>query len=231
MRGLPMILTGLSVLSVAVPTVAQQAGEAVTVVAGSQYEAGGFHRFLFGSGYRDLWTMPIEVPVLDLENEAGGLEPLMVVGNLQTLGLALRGADGKSYTFRGVHKDLARVLPEELRDTAIADMVQDMLSASVPGAGLAAIPLAVVAGVRQPTPRLVLGTATDASTPMAGSSTGSLVLHDDGPRHQIKGALVALGEERHEGIDPEELEEERNAPHDGRGQTRAQPVFVGDVDP
>ena len=128
MRGLPMILTGLSVLSVAVPTVAQQAGEAVIVVAGPQYEAGGFHRFLFGSGYRDLWTMPIEVPVLDLENEAGGLEPLMVVGNLQTLGLALRGANGKSYTFRGVHKDLARVLPEELRDTAIADMVQDMIA-------------------------------------------------------------------------------------------------------
>ena len=156
MRGLPMILTGLSVLSVAVPTVAQQAGEAVIVVAGPQYEAGGFHRFLFGSGYRDLWTMPIEVPVLDLENEAGGLKPLMVVGNLQTLGLALRGANGKSYTFRGVHKDLARVLPEELRDTAIADMVQDMLSASVPGAGLAAIPLAGVAGVRQPIPRLVV---------------------------------------------------------------------------
>jgi len=156
MRRWSAVLLGLVVLSVPSPSAAQQAGETVTVVAGSQYEAGGFHRFIFGSAYRDLWTAPIEVPVLDLENEAGGLDPLMVVGRLQTLGLAFRGADGRSYTFRAVHKDLVRILPEELRDTAIADVAQDLLSASVPGSGVVAIPLAVAAGVRQSVPRLVV---------------------------------------------------------------------------
>jgi len=146
----------LSVLSVSTSTLAQQAGETVTVVAGSEYEAGGFHRFFFGSGYRDLWTAPIEVPVLDLENEAGGLDPTRVVGGLQTLGLGLRGADGKAYTFRAVYKDMVRILPEELRDTAIADVAQDLLSANVPGGSVAANPLAVAAGVRQPIPRLVV---------------------------------------------------------------------------
>ena len=135
---------------------AQEAGETVTVIADPELEAGGTHRLLFGSAYRDLWTTPIEVEVLDLETEAGGLEALFQVGRLQTVGLALRGADGKSYTFRGVYKNLVRALPEELHDTPIGDIAQDLLSASVPGGGVAAIPIAVAAGVRQPIPRLVV---------------------------------------------------------------------------
>jgi len=42
------------------------------VAAGPQYEAGGFHEVLFGKGYRDLWTTPIEVPVLDLQKTEAG---------------------------------------------------------------------------------------------------------------------------------------------------------------
>ena len=126
-----------------------------TVVAGEQYERPpGGSKWLLGRGYRDLWTAPIEVEVLDLQVFAGGLTPVMRVGGMQTLGLALRGADGLSYTFRAVHKDLVRVLPEELRDTAVGDIAQDMLAASVPGSGLAAVPIAVAAGVRQRQPRL-----------------------------------------------------------------------------
>ena len=34
------------------------AAETREVTAGPQYEAGGWVRFLFGSGYRDLWTTP-----------------------------------------------------------------------------------------------------------------------------------------------------------------------------
>ena len=37
-----------------------------TVVAGEEYDAGGLYRFLMGNDYRDLWTTPIEVEVLDL---------------------------------------------------------------------------------------------------------------------------------------------------------------------
>jgi hypothetical protein len=139
------------------PLAAQETGgETQTIVAGEGYQAGAFHRFVFGEGYRALWTTPIELPVLDLAAVGGGLEPVMVVGGLQTVGLALRGADGRSYTFRGVYKDLVRILPEELHETAIADIAQDLLSASVPGAGVAANPLAVAAGVRQPIPTLVV---------------------------------------------------------------------------
>ena len=92
------------------------AEETRTVAAGPQYQAGGFHEFVFGKGYRDLWTTPIEVPVLDLQKTGGGLTPVRVVGQAQGLGLAFKGADGRAYTFRSLHKHPERMLPESLRD-------------------------------------------------------------------------------------------------------------------
>jgi len=47
--------------------------DSVTLAAGARYEAGGFSRFFLGNTYRDLWTTPIRVPVLDLHTYAGGL--------------------------------------------------------------------------------------------------------------------------------------------------------------
>ena len=42
-----------------------------TVVAGPEYAAGGAKQRWLGKGYRDIWTMPVELPVLDLKTEAG----------------------------------------------------------------------------------------------------------------------------------------------------------------
>src|ERR1700704_6166597 len=48
----------------------------LTVVAGRHYQAGWIHRLFLGAHYRDLWTMPVEVDVLDLCKFAGGLTPM-----------------------------------------------------------------------------------------------------------------------------------------------------------
>ena len=99
-----------------------------------EYGASGNHTFWAGKGYRDLWTTPIEFEVLDLSKEAGGLTVLRQVGGMQTPGLALKGADGRSYTFRWIDKDPSRLLPHEWRDTVVADYVRDQTAASHPGA-------------------------------------------------------------------------------------------------
>jgi hypothetical protein len=82
-----------------------EAQERDTVVTpGKGYAAGGFHRWLFGSHYRDLWTTPC-VPVLDLETFAGGLRPTERGGGKQTKSLRFKGADGRQYQFRSLDKD------------------------------------------------------------------------------------------------------------------------------
>ena len=130
-----------------------RAGDTVTVVAG-RYGAGGLHRALFGSRYRDLWTTPIRVPVLDLGREAGGLTPEQVGGGRQTLALRLRAADGREFAFRSVDKDPAAALPEVLRGTAAEDVVRDQISAAHPLAGIVATPIVQAAGVAHAVPRL-----------------------------------------------------------------------------
>src|SRR5581483_12025055 len=85
-----------------------------------QYRAGGFHRSLFGSGYRDLWTTPIAVPVLDLGAFGGGLTPLEKTGRHQSLSLVLQGADGRRYKFRSTDKDTNNALPQDLQHSHIA---------------------------------------------------------------------------------------------------------------
>lgn len=126
------------------------------VTAGPQFAAGGFYRFWFGDGYRDLWTTPIEAPVLDLATTAGGLTPVRTVGQAQTLGLALKGADGRAYTFRSLHKHPERLLPEALRDAWPARLLQDRTSATHPAAAVIVASLAEAAGLPHTAPRLVV---------------------------------------------------------------------------
>ncbi len=147
-------LAGLFLLVVA-PTVtlAQEGAEPSrppktrTAVAGEQYGAGGIKRFLVGSDYRNLWTMPTEVEVLDMASYAGGLAPVMRVGGQQSLGLALKGADGRDYTFRAVDKDPSSILPEDLQDTVVDEFVQDQIASSHPAGALIAEGLSRAAGV------------------------------------------------------------------------------------
>ncbi len=130
--------------------------ETRTVVAGAQYAASGAHRFSFGADYRDLWTTPVTVDVLDLGREAGGLSPVGRVGGQQTKGLALKGADGHSYTFRGLEKDAETLLEEDLRGTVVEDLLQDQMAAHHPASEVIARVLLEAAGVPCPRWRLVV---------------------------------------------------------------------------
>jgi hypothetical protein len=130
--------------------------ETAVVVAGTHYRAGRLHRFLFGDDYRDLWTMPFEVEVLDLDQFGGGLTPERLVGQSQSSGLALRGRDGRAYTFRGLEKDATRGLAPELRQTIAGRIAQDQTAALHPAAAVVAGPLLDAAGVLHTDAHLVV---------------------------------------------------------------------------
>jgi hypothetical protein len=149
------VLIGVAVVAPA-SAPADEPARQVTVVAGPEYAAGGFRTFWLGKGYRDVWTTPITVPVLDLETFAGGLRPLRRVGRLQTLGLGFEGKDGLQYTFRSLDKDPERILPVEWRDAFPARIVRDHTSATYPAAALVLPALAGALSLLHTEPRLVV---------------------------------------------------------------------------
>ncbi len=130
--------------------------DTVTVVAGKRYAKSGVYRFFFGSHYRDLWTTPIRVPVLDLAIFAGGLKPKKEGGGQQTKSLRLEGANGKEYQFRSVDKDPSAVLPLGLRETFADRIFQDQISAGHPAGALVVPPILDAAGVLHAEPTLVV---------------------------------------------------------------------------
>jgi hypothetical protein len=137
--------TALALVSVAGTRAAAQSSHSparvdsfVVIAPGAQYAKGGLLRAISGRHYRDLWTTPIRVPVLDLARFAGGLTPLEAHTGSQTRSLRLRGADGREYQFRSVDKDPTASLAPELQSTAYAKALRDGVSASFPAAALVA---------------------------------------------------------------------------------------------
>ena len=117
------------------------------VVPGERFHADGFRRWFYGAAYRDLWTTPIEVAVLDLDRVGGGLTPLRTGGFGQSISLHFTGADGRRYTVRSLDKDPTKRIENALRDTVVEDVLQDLISAQLPAGGLVVDPLMEASGI------------------------------------------------------------------------------------
>jgi hypothetical protein len=104
----------------------------VWVVGGANYGAGKFHSFMLGKHYRQAWLTPIEVPLIDLSTEKGGLTPIKLGGGFQTKSMRLENPSGQQYIFRSVQKYPRKILDEELRQTWVGDIMQDQISMAHP---------------------------------------------------------------------------------------------------
>lgn len=130
--------------------------DSVTVAAGPDYAAGSFHRKLLGDNYRDVWTAPIKVPVLDLKHFGGGLTPTKLGGGQQTKSVRfIAAADSSEWVFRSVHKG-SRVLSEQFDHTIVAYIFHDYGSASHPLAALPASRFLEDAALLHPTARVAV---------------------------------------------------------------------------
>jgi hypothetical protein len=208
-------------------------GETLAITPGSQYEAGWLHRFFFGSHYRDLWTTPIEAPVLDLDAFAGGLKATRRGGGEQTKSLRLEGADGKEYQFRSIDKDPVQALPPALRTTAAASIVRDQTSAGHPAGAVIAPPILQAAGVLHAPPTIyVLPTDHPRLGEFAAEYGGMLGTIEERPNEEkgasFEGAVEVIGTEKL----LEELEDSPNDRVDAKAflTARLVDVFIGDWD-
>jgi hypothetical protein len=126
----------------------------ITIIPGEHYAASGFYEFLFGEHWREVWTTPIKVEILDPNEFAGGLTPIRRGGGMQTKSLQFKGEDGKIWKFRSVDKDPSKVLSEDLRESIAEDIIKDQISTANPFAALVVAPLLNAVGVFQAEPIL-----------------------------------------------------------------------------
>lgn len=209
-------------------------GPSVVVAAGERYRAGTVHRWILGPHHRDAWTRRIDVPVLSLAEEAGGLIPLRKGGSMQTRSLRLLGADGRQYTFRSVDKDPSAILDELLHGTVVDDIVQDGISAAHPFGALVAAPLLHAAGVLHVEPRLFVMPDDPALGEFRDEFAGMLGLLEERPDENEGGRTAFAGAEKVIGSEKlvERIDDGPDERVDARAYLRARlmDVFLGDWD-
>ena len=130
--------------------------DTVLTFADSSFVAGGLHRFLFGREYRRVWEQPFEAPVLAVSVFDGGLKPTKLGGGFQTKSLRFESGNGREWVFRTVRKDARVILPESMRRSVVADLVNDQLSHSNPGGALTVPIMLEQLGILHATPQFAV---------------------------------------------------------------------------
>ena len=159
----------------------------ITVAASKKYEGKkGKDRWL-GKNYRDVWSTPVEVAVLDVGNERGGLDPLKKGGGMQTKSLRLEADNGKQYVLRSIEKFPENAIPTPLRKTFAQDIVEDQISASHPYGAFIVPHLAEAAQIYHTNPKPVYIPDDPRLGQFQSTFAGTLALYEERPNGAAAG--------------------------------------------
>ncbi|MFC0264374.1 BamA/TamA family outer membrane protein [Fontibacter flavus] len=127
----------------------------VTTPLSYLYYANRLQRKILGSNYRTEWQTSIQMPVIKIHEEKGGMEIIKRGGGMQTRSLRVRDSLGVEYVLRSVEKYPELAIPSILRQTIAKEIVQDQISASNPFGALVISPLAAASGVWHTVPEMI----------------------------------------------------------------------------
>ncbi len=125
-----------------------------TAVASTKYQKGSFHRWLWGTHYREDWATPVNVKILNLDTVNGGLVAYQEGGGRQTKSLRLRNAAGKEYVLRSIEKSYGKALPGKYRGTFVERIINDQVSTAQPYASVTIPGMAEAAGIYHTNPQI-----------------------------------------------------------------------------
>lgn len=128
--------------------------DSVEIVFQKEFSTGSFHKLFFGEHWRNLWTTPVKIPVLNISTFGDGLIPTGRGGGQQTKSIRFKDKYGNTWKFRSITKDPSKVLTPELRESLVSDILLDQISSSNPVGALAANYLLDAAGVLNAKPYL-----------------------------------------------------------------------------
>lgn len=131
------------------------ADSVITIAVDKSLEVGKFKQIFLGKHYRDAWTTPVRVPLIDLRTEQGGLEILKKGGGFQTKSLRLRNPKGEEFSLRSVVKYPEKLLGKSMMNTLAADIVKDQTSSTHPYAPYVVDDLSEAAGILHSNPKMV----------------------------------------------------------------------------
>jgi hypothetical protein len=129
-----------------------ESADSFTTPPGRTYPAGRFRRFVAGDLNREVWSIPVRLPILDLATVGGGLHPLEVTGGQQTVGLRFLGRNGREYDFRPIVKNPTRAIPEWLRRRLVVEALDDQMAAQFPFGPVVVAELLKAVGIDAPKP-------------------------------------------------------------------------------
>lgn len=137
--------------------------DSVWVVPGRHYDRSGFHRFFWGDHNREIWDIPVKLPVFKLDSIKGGFRVVDKGGGFQTTSFELQDSAGRLWAFRSVEKDPVEVVPPFWRKTFVANILRDQMSSANPYGALIVPVLAEAVGVHHSHPKLYYVPRNDAS--------------------------------------------------------------------
>ena len=126
--------------------------DSVTTTPGRAYPAGRLRRIFAGDLNRHLWSVPVRLPVVNLETVGGGLDPVEIFGGKQTVGLRFRAGNGLEYNFRPAVKSAGEVLPRWMRAKWLHAALNDQMAAQFPFGAVVVSALQEAAGITAPRP-------------------------------------------------------------------------------
>ncbi len=128
--------------------------DSALVAASTVYGAGRLQKIALGSGYRQAWQTPVRAPVFNLDKEFHHLAPVEQGGGMTSKNLQLEAPDGKRYVLRSIGKSVRQGVPQNMQNTVVENVVQDIKSGLHPYSAFVVAPLAEAAGVYHTNPRL-----------------------------------------------------------------------------
>ncbi|MGB3545376.1 MAG: hypothetical protein WBA17_00265 [Saprospiraceae bacterium] len=189
---------------------------------------------LLGRHYRPLYQIPVEAPILDLDNTWSGLTPYRRGGGMTTMSLHMRGNDNHLYQMRSIRKNPAQLLPYPISESFVVDIVKDQFTALHPFGAMVVPPFAKAIGILHPEP--IYGYAP--KQPILGSFNnffgGELYQLEQRPDEDWSGSPLFAGSKSIIGNDDviEEMQGDWKVTTDQRAYVRARllDVWLGDWD-
>jgi len=129
--------------------------DVIDIAPDERLKGNAVKNFLVGEGYRDDWVKPLSIPVLDLNEEAGGLQPIRQSGGGQLRMLTLQDKQKKAWYLRSIDRFPQAVIPSDLRTPIDPNLHEDANSAAYPFASLVVSELNKTAGIPAPAQKLL----------------------------------------------------------------------------